>query len=386
MKKAYNEIWTQNIGNQAIIKYWHGQKMLSDEQFDAAQKAFPVGFHQSNIFVKIGLFLFTNIVSWASLVFFSLFLVTNITESRIGFGVLSLIYAGIFFYFLEFFIKKNNFYHSGADNALLYGMLGSVFTFFLAISDFNLPIWVYCVISLAILLPALLRYADPLVAIGVFISWIALWFNLMIMFPAGKLILPFVIMLVSAASYFLMKYWRKQENSSYYADCQDIIEILALAAFYLGGNYFVVREGNAMLTVLSDSIQISFSPLFYFFTAVIPILYVVRGLQKHDRKFLLVGILCIAFSIFTYRQYFSVLPLEWALTIGGILLVLLSILAIRALKTPKMGLTYAQTSKNKFQNLEAFIVNQAIPQAPNQSDKMQFGEGDFGGGGAGSGY
>ncbi len=386
MKKSYNETWVQNIDNQAIIKNWHEQKLLSDEQFEAAKKEFPVGFHQSNIFVKIGLFIFTNIVASGSLGFLSLFLVAIISESTTGFGILSLIYAGIFFYFLEFFIKNNNFYRSGADNALLYAMLGSLFSFFLAISDFDLPVWVYCAISLAILLPALLRYADPLVAIGLFISWITLWFNLMTKFPVGKLILPFVIMLVSAVSYFGMKFWKKRENSSYYADCQDIIEILALSTFYLGGNYYVVREGNAMLYGLTDSIQIAFSPLFYFFTFAIPIFYIVRGLQKHDRKLLIVGILCVAFSIFTYRQYFSVLPLEWALTLGGFLLVLLSILAIRALKAPKYGLTYEPKGKNKFQNLEAFIVNQAMPQAPVQTDNMQFGEGDFGGGGAGSGY
>jgi hypothetical protein len=384
MKKAYNETWVENIGNQAIIKNWHEQKLLSNEQFDAAQKAFPVGFHRSNIFVKIGLFLFTNIVGSASFGFLSLFLAGLMTES-IGVGIISLIYAGILFFFLEFFIKKNNLYRSGADNALLYAMLGAIFVFFLAISNFDLPVWVYCLISLVIILPALLRYADPLVAIGIYITWIALWFIVVTKFPIGKLIIPFVIMLVSAATYFFIQFWRKKENSSYYTDCQNIIEVLALATFYLGGNYLVVREGNAMLNGLLDSIQISFAPLFYLFTAAIPVFYIVRGLQKHDRKLLIVGILGVAFSIFTYRTYFSVLPVEWALTIGGLILVLLTILVIRALKVPKFGLTYEPSGKNKYQNLEAFIVNQAIQQ-PSQSDNMQFGEGNFGGGGAGSGY
>ncbi len=391
MKKAYNETWVENIDNQAIIKNWLEQKLLSDEQFEAAKKAFPIGFHQSNIFVKIGLFLFTNIAGSASFGFLSLFLVGFLSESTVGLGIISLIYAGILFYFLEFFIKKNNFYRSGADNALLYAMLGAAFAFFLAISEINLPAWVYCAIGLVILLPALLRYADPLVAIGTYLTWIALWFIVVTKFPIGKLIIPFVVMLVSAASYFFIQFWKKKENTRYYTDCQDIIEILALATFYLGGNYLVVREGNAMLNSLSDSTQIAFAPLFYFFTAIIPIFYIVRGLQKHDRKLLIVGILAIAFSIFTYRTYFSVLPLEWALTIGGILLILLTILAIRALKTPNgrrsaFGLTYDPSGSNRFQNLEAFIVNQAIPQAPNQGDNMQFGEGSFGGGGAGSGY
>ena len=386
MKKAYNETWVENIDNQAIIEKWHDQKQLSEEQFEAAQKAFPVGFHRSNIFVKIGLFLFTNIVASATAGFFSLFLVGLLAESKMSFAIVSLIY-GVFFYFaLEFFIKNNNFYRSGADNALLYAMLGSLITFFVAITDFTLPVWAYCLISLAILLPALLRYADPLVAIAFFVTWLTLWFNLMTKFPTGKLILPFVLMLISAGSYFAIKFWKKRENFSYYTDSQDVIEVLTLTTFYLGGNYYVVREGNAMLNGLQNSAQIAFSPLFYFFTFTIPVFYIVYGLKKHDRKLLIVGMFCVAFSIFTYRQYFSILPLEWALTIGGLVLILFSILAIWALKTPKYKLTYAPNGKNKFQNLEAFIVNQAMPQVPTQTDQMQFGEGNFGGGGAGSGY
>lgn len=386
MKKAYNEIWVNNIDNQVIIDDWHTQKLLSDEQLDSSKKVFPVGFNRSNIFVKIGLFLFTTIVVSASIGFLSLFLVEFISNSNIGSSILALIYAGIFFYFLEYFIKKNNFYHSGVDNALLYALLGSIFGFFLAITNFELETWIYCIIALIVLTPALLRYADQLVTIVIYCTWIALWFILMTKFPAGKLILPFVIMLISVGIYYFIKYWRKHENVNYYTDCQDIIEISTLVTFYLGGNYFVVREGNAMLNDLSESIQIAFAPLFYFFSTAIPVFYIVRGLQKHDRKLLIVGILATAFSIFTYRQYFSVLPLEWALTLGGTTLVISSILAIKALKKPKYGLTYASSKENKFQNLEAFIVNQAIQQPTNQNDNMQFGKGDFGGGGSGSNY
>ena len=211
MKKAYNETWVENIGNQAIIKNWHEQKLLNDEQYDDALKAFPVGFHRSNIFVKIGLFLFTNIVGSASFGFLSLFLAGLLSES-IGLGIVSLIYAGILFFFLEFFIKKNNFYRSGADNALLYAMLGALYMFFLSVTNFDLPIWAYCIIALAVLLPALLRYADPLVAIGIYLTWIALWFIVITKFPIGKLIIPFVIMLVSAAIYFFIQLWKKEKT------------------------------------------------------------------------------------------------------------------------------------------------------------------------------
>ena len=111
----------------------------------------------------------------------------------------------------------------------------------------------------------------------------------------------------------------------------------------------------------------------------------VYGLRKHDRKFLIVGIGAVAFSLFTYHNYFSVLPLEWSLTIIGILLVGACIWAIRKLKTPKFSLTSIAIGTNEYKNLEAFIVNQVIQQ-PHQTNKTDFGQGDFGGGGAGSNY
>ena len=54
MKKAYNETWVENINNRKTIDDWFLKKIISDEQRKEAYQVFPVGFHQSNIFVKIG--------------------------------------------------------------------------------------------------------------------------------------------------------------------------------------------------------------------------------------------------------------------------------------------------------------------------------------------
>lgn len=385
MKKAYNETWVENINNQEIIDDWFFRKLISAEQRNEAYQAFPVGFHQSNFFVKTGLFLFTCIVASAGLGFVSLFLFEIFSESRFGFSLISLIYAFVFLYFLEYFIKKNKFYHSGVDNALLYALLSAAFSAIVGFTDFALPTWIYCIIALVVLLPALLRYTEPIVAFVAYFTWLAFWFLFVTQYPIGKVIIPFMIMLISAITYFGVDFWRKKEAGNYYTEPQNILKILALATFYFGGNYLIVREGNALLNDLSSSVQIDFAPLFYLFSTIIPIFYIFYGLRKHDRKFLLVGIGTAAFSIFTYRQYFSALPLEWALTISGFLLVGLCIWAIRLLKKPKFGLTSAATGTNEFKNLEAFIVNQAMQQ-PHQPSKTDFGKGDFGGGGAGSDY
>jgi hypothetical protein len=385
MKKSYNETWVENINNQEILDGWFFRKLITDEQRKKAYYAFPVGFHQSNAFIKIGLFLFTCIIASASLGFVSLFLFQIFSESRFGLSVISLIYTVIFLYFLEYFIKKNNFYHSGVDNALLYALLSTAFSTVVGFSDFDLPMWIYCIIALAIFLPTVLRYADPIVAFLAYLTWIALWFFLVTKYPIGKVIIPFVIMLITAITYFFIGFWKKIEIGIYYQGVQNIITILNLATFYLAGNYMVVREGNALLNGLTHSIQIDFALLFYLLSTIIPLCYVIYGLRKHDRKFLVVGIAATAFSVYTYYYYYSILPLEWALTIIGLLLVGACIWAIRKLKTPKFSLTSIAIGTNEYKNLEAFIVNQVMQQ-PHQTNKTDFGQGDFGGGGAGSNY
>jgi hypothetical protein len=214
---------------------------------------------------------------------------------------------------------------------------------------------------------------------------LVLLFNILGKYEIGKMLLPFAIMISSTFFYFYVKNLQKTAENHYYSDALAILETLALATFYLGGNYFIVREGNAQLNNLSESIQVAYAPLFYLFTVGIPLFYIFWALKKHERKMLIVGLLAFAFSIFTYKMYFSVLPLEWALTIGGLVLSLGSILVIRQLKETKWKLSYKPDSENKYQNLEAVIVNKAMPtaQAP---EGPKFGGGDFGGGGAGEGY
>ncbi len=382
--KAYNTEWIENLHNQSVIKNWHFKKYISESQFNLAKAEFSIGFKHSNIFVTIGLFIFTNIIMFSAGGLVSLFLM-EILKSRFGVSVLLIIYAIILYIILHNLIEKNKFYRSGVDNALIYAIVSLVFGSLFPIFDWNLPVWFFCIVLIFILSIALIKYADYLITVCLYGTWIVFWFNILSKIEVGKLLLPFVIMAISAISYFAIKYWRKIEKTNYYKDPMAILEILSLATFYLGGNYFIVREGNAELNHLSQSIQIVFAPLFYFFTIGIPLCYTFWALKKHDRKMLIVGLLAIAFSIFTYKNYFSIMPIEWALTLGGLALIIGAILAIRYFKETKLRLTYQPDSENKFQNMETLVVNQIIPTAT-EPEGTKFGGGDFGGAGAGGEY
>ena len=61
--------------------------------------------------------------------------------------------------------------------------------------------------------------------------------------------------------------------------------------------------------------------------------YISFGLRNRDRLMLILGLITLGFSIFTYKFYFSILPVEIALTVGGILLIALAGGLIHYLRT-----------------------------------------------------
>ncbi|MCE7066051.1 hypothetical protein [Dyadobacter sp. CY326] len=381
MKKAYNQTWIDHLHIQQIAEAWREKKLLTEEQAANVEKAFPQQFYRPGIFVKIGLFIFTLIACSFASGLVSLFLLASGSDESIS--AVSLFCMAGFVFFLEYLIKTKRLYHSGVDNALLYSaMAASVIPFF-SLFD-NLDVWQYCIILFAISLVATLRYADLLTAAGSFVLLMTVLANIMMKFPLGKALLPFAVMILSAAIYLYVK----KNKSIFYHDCRKLVEVLSLATFYLGGNYLVVREGNALLSdiMLPFAPQIPFAPLFYFFTIGIPVIYIFFGLRKKDRVLFIIGLLSFAFSIFTYRYYFAILTVAQGLAVSGMLMITLAVSLIKYLHTPKHGLSDEQEGKRNLPNLEAILVAQHLGQTPQETGSVEFGGGNFGGGGAGEAY
>lgn len=380
MKKAYNEIWVKNLAVQDMAHQWLKNNLLSTAQYEQVLTAFPESFYRPGKFVKIGLFLFTLFGSSFFAGFLSLFFIENAGGKT--FAVLSLISAVCYYFFLEYFIRNRKLFHSGIDNALLYMANAAVIFSFVILFE-NLDLWQYCLFVLLINATTSLRYAD---LFTVFISLIAVFVcsaSILIKMPIGKAMLPFAMMILSAGIYLL----NKKERSFYYHDCQKLIKAFMLITLYLSGNYYVVREGNAMLSGLAsfNTPQIPLAFLFYLLTAGIPLFYCFWGLKQKDRIFLTVGLAAAAFSCFTYRYYADGVPIEIFLCITGAALFLIGYLAIHYLKTPRFGLTDEVSEKNHLGNLEATLIAHQFGQAP-EEDQFNFDGGNFGGGGAGNDY
>ena len=391
MMKAYNASWSENDFIQKTAQKWLKKGFLSKEQSSQIEKNYPQEYYDPNIFLKIGLFIFTILAASVSVSLMSVFLYW-IYENHLNEGLViqSLLVGGVFLLMLESLIKGRKLYHSGVDNALIYMALGSFCTtiYFLFVS-LNPPTWLFLMLFLPLFVATTIRYAESVVCALTYFLILGIFVTIALTSFWGKTLLPFLVMIVSAGMYFLVKKLSSRQDYLYYETCLTIVKTLALITFYLGGNYLIVRQGNALINniYLPVSPQVAFAPIFYFFTATIPLAYIFFGLRHRDRLILILGLITLGFSIFTYRFYFSILPVEIALTLGGILLIALSAALIQYLKTEKKGFTYQPDDEFEGFNLEAALMSQIVQsKIPQQGDTFRFGGGDTGGGGAGGNY
>ena len=389
--KAYNPLWSESDFIQRTAQKWLKQGFLTKVQITEIEKMYPVNYYDSNVFLKIGLFIFTILAAGFSIGIMSIFFV-DIYNSNLNVVMViqSLMIGSVFFFLLENLIKNRQLYHSGVDNALIYMALGAFCTtIYFLFEKSNPSTWLFLILFLPLFVATTIRYAESVVCTLTYFLIVGIFVMIALESFWGKILLPFILMIVSTGMYFLVKKLSSRKDYLYYETCLTIFKTLSLITFYLGGNYLIVREGNALINnlYLSTSPQVAFAPMFYSFTTIIPIAYLFFGFRYCDRLILILGLITLGFSIFTYRFYFSIIPIEIALTLGGILLITLSAGLIHYLKTAKHGFTYQPDDDFEGFNLEAMLMSQIIQsKIPHQGDTFKFGGGDSIGGGAGGKY
>lgn len=356
---------------------------------------------QNNIFIRIGFFilgcmLYSSICGFLSLLWFGicdgLFVNTGDRNAAYIFGIYILFILG--FGAKEFMSRKMNYFGFGLDDAfILGGILALLIAVALTFEQNYDPNYLFVIISMAIASSvAYLRYLNLslalLACIGITGSVGYLVFDYLII---GKAILPFVMMLLAGISYFLSKKGLQNLTVPYYYKGLKLAKGFCLIVFYLAGNYFVVREANASLSqdyYEGGSPEIPFAMIFWCFTFIIPILYLIFSLKNKDRMMLWIGFLAMCFSFFTFRTYHHVLPPEVALTIGGLVVFAFTYFSIKKTKYNETGITFKAdrfTNPNAFANLQILVAASQFglkPEATVTDSPMEFGGGGFSGGGS----
>lgn len=379
---AYNKTYLYNKEVQQQSTAAFENKLIAGEELQQIKEKYTVRFYTPNFFIRIGLFILTGIVVSFSFSLFSLIFMSSIENAM---KVLLLFFSLLTYAALEFMIEKNNHYKSGVDDALMCNSAGMLLGSLIIIIDSGAL--TNSILTFFISLYCSVRFADRIMSAVAFLSFLAIFFFLFTdHLGISKAVIPFVLMAASAGVYLLMTSLDKKPKLKNYEHCFTMVIIVSLISFYAAGNYYVVREVNNAMFHLTNDGSLPFGWLFWILTVLIPILYIIRGIQKKDVIFLRIGLLLIAAMIFTIRYYYNIFPIEIVMTIAGSILLVLYYALINYLKQPKFGFTYAELNserKDEKSLIESLVIVETLGQQAKPADTTRFGGGSFGGGGAG---
>jgi len=378
---AYDQTGLDTQYIQDAAREWHRQGLLSDEKWQAVQAQHNARFYSPNVFVRIGLAIFTMILLFAAMGLGGLIADLN---SEGGLAMLCFFFGFVLFLALELWIiGSSRHYGSGVDDMLLYfGTSLLVSSVYLLMPRSSQPL-AYATLTLPFLVVGSIRYLDRLMAAAAFGCALVILALLLMETPKLALyVMPFAGMLFAGGVYFFAQQGQRRYAWRHWHGGLAVVELLALVLFYVSGNYWVVQQAGA------DWFQLEQPPLawfFWIFTFSVPVAYIYLGLRRKDRLLLDVGLGCVAVAVFTYRAYFHVMPLAWAAVLGGAVLFATAYFSIRHLRKNRGAYTYdADSDKTLLQEVEQQLIAQHLAQqpAPTPNKDTSLGGGQFGGGGA----
>jgi len=389
--RAFDQILLENKLLLQEANILHKGGIIGTEQLELIEKQLPA-YPDQNVFIRIGLFVL-GIFLYSSCC--GLFAFVTTVGGNANFAWTCFVYAAFGFSGLELMIQKRNYYANGLDDAFLYcAEFSLIAAVGFMIGDFEqiTPVFLFAAIIGTL---CSIRYADrfsALIACSGMTSFVV-----SVTLQMGDFVrslLPFILMCVAVVLYFTYKKIKATLNyKNIYSNCLNIVYVFSLALFYLGGNYLVVREASSALMnrYVAPGSDISFAFLFYAFTFITPLAYIYFSLVKKDRILLWTGLACAAFSIFTIRYYYHLLPTEVALLLGGFILFVASYYFMNKLKGKTSGLTFEQDrfiETDSLSNLEvvALLQRYAVKAESSDSEGANPGGGEFGGGGSGNNY
>ncbi len=358
---------------------------ISKEQRDLIKKQLPDFKEQKNILVRLGFFLLGSFLYSSICGAISLL---GLSGEEFFFKICCYIFAVVGFAGAEF-LANQKYYGHGLDDAFI---LGAILNVGLAIGittdGYELIIAIFMAVAAFIMYRRYLHL--PSLLVFCLASSAVLFYGLFEFGAIGKTILPFAAMISAAGFYFSTKKSIHSLTERYYYKGLLLANNFCLILFYLSCNYLVVRELSVMLlgNEILPGTDIPFAYFFYAFTLIVPIIYLVQALKTKDRIMLWISFLAIGFSIYTIRFYYSVLPIEVALTLGGVVLFAIAFFSIKKLKEKETGLTFKPDRINNstaFLNAEALIVASTFgmkPAVKPESSPMEFGGGGYSGGGS----
>ena len=389
MTFAYNPAWLRNLHIIKACKSWVDHELITADQLIAIRQEHPSDFYHPNLFIRILLFAAT-LIALSGVTGLVALMFGELIDNETAAATLMLLYGIASFVVLDrVFIHNSRHYKSGVTEAVLYHAIGFTICGAAWMSDFDATVITFlCLVVFAF---AAFRYLDLISTVCAFGA--LAYFIFSQLYQAGGImqqIIPIALIVLFTPGYFLIKRIQKSPKTEAWDDVLLVLESLSLLLVYAAGNYLVVRELSESLMGLSvePGSDIPFAFLFYGLTVIIPVVYLYFGLKQKDLVLIRVSLLVVAFSVFTFKYYFSLGHPEISLTLAGALLLTVTLSLFRYLKTPRNGYTRENLLKEKWANanLESFIVSQTLGGNEVTAPEQQGGGGSFGGGGSTDSY
>lgn len=360
-KEQLHGLYTREQADEAF------SKNCIDKETHTALTSLPTGLYTPNIFVRIGLALLTIIIALFSCALF--FLMSGLDR---GISILMTVCGVLSYVALELLVSNKKHYNSGVDNVLMI----AIPTFIATAVSFamrNEGIASSSMITgLCFLVCSFLsyRFTDAFMAAAATVL-----FNMSLIFVTSTFLplaaLPVLAIVACLSIYiFTLRSLAKGIHTLFEFTMKGIA-LTALILLYLSGNVFVVDNVISMDMLermpLIHNAPIVIRFLFWTWTLLLPVVYIAYGIRKKDIVLIRTGIILCTFAIFTYRTYFSILSIEAAMIIGGGVMVILSYILIKFLKTPKHRFTFDPPPAPVSElNVEDLITERLINRATQQ--------------------
>ncbi len=385
MNSAYNPVSVYHLAVIKETRRWAKHSFITKEQITKISEEYKTPFYHPNLIIRILLFVATLFALSGLTGILALMFVPMNNQLLIYIGCI--VYGVGSFLVLEKMFIANNHFKSGVTEAILYHACAFTTSGVAGLADFeNTQLLLFtCLVVFSF---AAFRYLDlvtTLAAIGSLAG--ILFYNC---FEAGgifKQVIPFVFIFSFSALYFLVRKLKSKDGLRIWKNNLLVLEIICLLLIYASGNYLVVRElsVNLMDLVLKEGENIPFAFLFYLLTVIIPIGYLYFGIKNKDMALLRVSLILLAFSVFTFKYYYSLGHTEIMLMLAGSILIIAAIALMRYLKIMRDGFTGEDILSTKWAtlNMEAFVISQTM--GGNQAEGTKTtagGGGSFGGGGS----
>jgi len=375
---------TQKLTNELLfttIAKWVKKGWIKADDVQGLDNEEP--YTKYHLLKRIGLFIATFLSIWGVIGFFSLFL-AQLADSSLGLiGFLLMAYGLGLLLFLEKMIDEKQWYKQGTDDAFLFNAIFLVFTGIVLLIKPDLDQTSFLagsallVIIMAVVSYRYLNWFYTIITVllinSVPIQILAL-INIQLLFFAALVLIPLNIVILK-----LVKKYETFDNFVF-INCFKYIKYIACIIMYLSVNLYVIKETAFNLLGVST---IPLQGLFLALTIIFPLLLITLGLYYKQKFMLHSGLFLLMPTVATIRAYYAVMPIELALTLGGLVLILVSYFSIKHIQKNDTPFTFEAENDEDLTNAEILLTLQQLgsKNTDTPSDKT-FGGGTFGGAGA----